>query len=92
MIGFLLTLIVVGLVAGFLARALVPGDDSMSIGMTIVLGVVGSFVGGFLGYVLFGKDLNEGGVQPSGIVGSVIGAIIVLLAWRAAHHGRASRI
>jgi uncharacterized membrane protein YeaQ/YmgE (transglycosylase-associated protein family) len=31
-------------------------------------------------------------VQPSGIVGSVIGAIIVLLAWRAAHHGRASRI
>jgi uncharacterized membrane protein YeaQ/YmgE (transglycosylase-associated protein family) len=91
-IGFLLTLIVVGLVAGFLARALVPGDDSMSIGMTIVLGVVGSFVGGFLGYVLFGKDLNEGGVQPSGIVGSVIGAIIVLLAWRAAHHGRASRI
>jgi uncharacterized membrane protein YeaQ/YmgE (transglycosylase-associated protein family) len=91
-IGFLLTLIVIGLVAGFLARALVPGDDSMSIGMTIVLGVVGSFVGGFLGYVLFGKDLNEGGVQPSGIVGSVIGAIIVLLAWRAAHHGRASRI
>jgi uncharacterized membrane protein YeaQ/YmgE (transglycosylase-associated protein family) len=64
----------------------------MSVGMTIVLGVVGSFVGGFLGYVLFGKDMNEGGLQPSGIVGSVIGAIIVLLAYRATRHGHGSRV
>ena len=93
MIGFLLTMIIVGLVAGFLARALVPGDDSMSIGMTIVLGVVGSFGGGFLGYVLFGKDLNEGALQPSGIIGSVIGAIVVLLVWRATRrHGHRSHV
>ena len=94
MIGFLLTMLVVGLVAGFLARAIVPGDDSMSIGMTIVLGVVGSFVGGFLGWALFGKDISQGALQPSGIVGSVIGAIVVLLAWRATHHGssRGARI
>ncbi|MCU1600716.1 MAG: hypothetical protein JWO22_1425, partial [Frankiales bacterium] len=57
---FVLTMLVLGLVAGFLARALVPGDDSMGIGMTIVLGIVGSFVGGFLGYLLFNKDLGEG--------------------------------
>ena len=94
MLGFLLTMLVVGLVAGFLARALVPGDDSMSIGMTIVLGVVGSFVGGFLGWAVFGKDLSEGALQPSGIIGSVVGAIVVLLAWNATHHrsGHGSRI
>lgn len=92
MLGFLLTMLIVGLVAGFLARALVPGDDSMSIGMTIVLGVVGSFVGGFLGYLLFGKDLNEGALQPSGIIGSVLGAIAVLLVVRATRHGHGSHV
>ena len=92
MLGFLLTMLVVGLVAGFLARAIVPGDDSMSIGMTIVLGVVGSFVGGFLGYLLFGKDLNEGALQPSGLIGSVVGAIVVLLITRATRHGHGSAV
>jgi len=87
MIGFILTMLVVGLVAGFLARAIVPGDDSMSIGMTIVLGVIGSFVGGFLGDVLFGKDADQGALQASGIIGSVVGAILVLLAYRAMNHG-----
>jgi len=46
-----------------------------------VLGVVGSFVGGFLGYLLFHHHANHGFIQPSGIVGSVIGSIIVLLLW-----------
>jgi uncharacterized membrane protein YeaQ/YmgE (transglycosylase-associated protein family) len=50
---------------------------------TIVLGVVGSFIGGFLGYVLFGKDLDEGALQASGLVGSIIGAVIALLIYRA---------
>lgn len=86
MIGFLLTLLVVGLVAGFLARALVPGDDSMSIGATILLGIVGSFIGGFLGFLLFGKDLDEGALQPSGIIGSVVGAILALLVYRRTSH------
>lgn len=83
MIGFLLYLLIIGLVAGFLARALVPGRDPMSIGGTIVLGIVGSFIGGFLGYVLFGTDFEEGGFQAAGVVGSVIGAILALLAYRA---------
>jgi uncharacterized membrane protein YeaQ/YmgE (transglycosylase-associated protein family) len=79
---FIITLLLIGLVAGFIARALVPGPDPMGVGGTLVLGVVGSFVGGFLGYVLFGKDVGEGALQPSGIIGSVIGAIVVLLLWR----------
>jgi uncharacterized membrane protein YeaQ/YmgE (transglycosylase-associated protein family) len=79
---FIITLLLIGLVAGFIARALVPGPDPMGVGGTLVLGVVGSFVGGFLGYVLFDKDAGEGALQPSGIIGSILGAIIVLLLWR----------
>lgn len=83
--------LVLGLVAGALARFLVPGRDPMGFVGTIVLGVIGSFVGGFLGYLIFGKDLNEGALQPSGIVGSIIGAILVLLVYRAATHRRVVR-
>ena len=49
--------------------------------MTILIGIVGSFVGGFLGYLIFHHDSQNGFFQPSGIIGSVIGAIIVLLIW-----------
>ena len=83
MLGFILYLLIIGLVAGFLARALVPGRDAMSIGQTLLLGIVGSFVGGFLGWALFGADIDEGAFQASGIIGSIIGAILVLLIWRA---------
>ena len=82
MLGFIIALVIVGLIVGFLARALVPGPDPMGVGGTILLGIVGSFVGGFLGYVLFGKDFDEGALQPAGLVGSLIGAIVVLLILR----------
>jgi uncharacterized membrane protein YeaQ/YmgE (transglycosylase-associated protein family) len=88
MLGFILYLLIIGLIAGFVARALVPGRDPMSIGQTILLGIVGSFVGGFLGWALFGADLDQGAFQASGIIGSIIGAILVLLLWRAATGGR----
>jgi uncharacterized membrane protein YeaQ/YmgE (transglycosylase-associated protein family) len=81
---FIISLIIIGAIAGFIARALVPGKDPMGIGATILLGIVGSFIGGFLGWALFGKDLNEGALQPSGIIGSIIGAIVALLIYRAA--------
>ena len=78
---FIITLIVIGAIAGFIARALVPGKDPMGVGATILLGIIGSFIGGFLGYLIFHKDASEGALQPAGIVGSIIGAIIVLLIW-----------
>ncbi len=81
---FLITFLIVGFLAGLIARALVSGPSPSGIIPTTVLGVVGSFVGGFLGYLLLGKDLGEGSLQPSGIIGSIIGAIIVLLIWRRA--------
>jgi uncharacterized membrane protein YeaQ/YmgE (transglycosylase-associated protein family) len=85
-LGFIITMLIIGIIAGYLARLLVPGRDPMGFVQTVVLGVVGSFVGGFLGYVLFDKDLAEGGLQPSGLIGSIIGAIIALLIYNAATH------
>lgn len=83
MLGLILYLLIFGAIAGYLARFLVPGPDPMGFFATVALGIVGSFVGGLLGYVIFNEDIGEGAIQPSGIVGSVIGAIIALLVWRA---------
>lgn len=56
MILFILGLILTGLVLGALARLLVPGRDPMSLGATILLGLVGALVGGIVGRLLFGAD------------------------------------
>jgi uncharacterized membrane protein YeaQ/YmgE (transglycosylase-associated protein family) len=87
--------LLIGIVAGFLARLLVPGRDPMSVGATILLGIVGSFIGGFLGWALFGHDLADGALQASGVIGSVVGAVIALLVYRAVQkrgtHGHLTR-
>lgn len=83
MLGFILYLLLIGIVAGFAARALVPGRDPLSFGGTIVLGVIGSFVGGFLGDVLFRSEAEDRGLHAAGIIGSIIGAVIVLLVYNA---------
>ena len=75
MIGFIITLIIVGAIAGALARLIVPGKQNLSVLATIILGIVGSFVGGFLANLIFHGSLS---LNSSGIIGSVIGAIIVL--------------
>ncbi|MCW2528449.1 MAG: transglycosylase [Pseudonocardiales bacterium] len=79
MLGLIISLIVIGLIAGAIARLVIPGKQDLSIPMTILIGIIGSFVGGFLGYLIFHHD--SGFLQPSGIIGSIIGAIIVLLIW-----------
>lgn len=79
----IILLIIIGAIAGFIARALVPGRDALSVPMTILLGIVGSFIGGFLGALLFGKDALEGLLQPSGIIGSIVGAVIALVVYNA---------
>jgi len=91
-IGLIISMVIVGAIAGFIARALVPGDDSMSIPKTILLGIVGSFVGGFLGKLIFGKDSSEGFFQPSGIIGAIIGSIIALLVYNAVTKNSRTRI
>jgi uncharacterized membrane protein YeaQ/YmgE (transglycosylase-associated protein family) len=79
MFGLIISLLIIGLIAGAIARLLIPGKQDIGILMTIVVGVIGSFVGGFLGYLIFHKDADQGWFQPSGIIGSIIGAVIVLL-------------
>jgi uncharacterized membrane protein YeaQ/YmgE (transglycosylase-associated protein family) len=74
-IGFL----VMGLIAGFVARWIMPGAQPMGWLQTMVLGVVGSFVGGTLAALIFGGTLD---LSAAGIIGSIIGALIVLWAMR----------
>jgi uncharacterized membrane protein YeaQ/YmgE (transglycosylase-associated protein family) len=71
--------IIIGLLAGGLARLLVPGRQSMGCIMTTLLGVIGSFVGGFIASLIFGYDPLQPGVHYGGLFMSVIGAVIVLL-------------
>lgn len=67
-------MIIVGLVAGLLARAIKPGNDPMGWIMTIVLGIVGAMLGGFIAGLI---GINaDGGF--TGLIFSVIGAIILL--------------
>lgn len=67
----------VGLIAGLLARAIKPGKDAMGWIMTIILGIAGSFVGGFIASLL-----NIGATGSMGSLAlSVIGAIILLFAF-----------
>ncbi|HEX9436701.1 MAG TPA: GlsB/YeaQ/YmgE family stress response membrane protein [Candidatus Limnocylindria bacterium] len=76
----LLIFLVVGLIVGLIARFLVPGPDPMGWVSTMVLGVLGSFVGGTLANLLLAGQAT---VQSAGWIGSIIGAVILLLIYRA---------
>ena len=82
MLWFILILLVFGLIFGLLARLLVPGPDPMSLAETWAIGVGGSLLGGFLGAVVFGFDAEDGALQAGGVVGSILGAVLLVLAVR----------
>ena len=82
MVAYIIILILVGLVAGAVARLLVPGRDPIGILGTIVLGIVGSFVGGFIWNLIQFHRLAPHKFHPVGIIGSILGAILVLLILR----------
>lgn len=73
----ILTWIVFGLVVGFIARAVVPGAQPMSLPATVLLGVAGSFIGGLVGNLLAGYPPLH--LHAAGFIGSVLGAILVLV-------------
>lgn len=66
--------IIVGFVVGLLARFFKPGDDSMGIILTVILGIAGAFTAGILGQGMGIYEPNE----PAGFIASVIGAMIIL--------------
>lgn len=78
MLGFIWW-IIIGLVAGLLARLVVPGQQSMGWLWTIGLGLIGSIVGGFISSAIFGTDPTEPGFNPAGLLMSTVGAVIALL-------------
>lgn len=73
----IIAFLVIGLIAGLLARALMPGNQSMGLLATTLLGIAGSFVGGLVGS-LFRNDGRVFDLHPSGILMSVLGAMLLL--------------
>jgi len=69
--------IVFGFVVGIIARFLIPGPQPLGFIMTTLLGVAGSFVGGWLGTMFHGGPVDV--TEPSGWIGSIIGAVLLLL-------------
>lgn len=76
MVMTILTWIVFGLVVGLIARAIMPGNQSMGLVATTLIGIVGSFVGGFVGNLLTGHQALD--LNAAGFIGSVLGALLVL--------------
>lgn len=80
--------IILGLLAGLIAKAIMPGKDPGGAIITILLGIVGSVIGGFLGRALlgYGRAGESGGVTEPGflmsLVLAVVGALIVLAVYR----------
>jgi len=72
--------LIVGLIVGAIARAIMPGAQSMSWILTSLLGVGGSIVGGFIGSLIWKSP--DGRFHPAGIVLSVIGALLLLWAYQ----------
>ena len=70
--------ILVGLVAGGIAKLIMPGKDPGGCIVTIILGIAGSILGGWLGAMLLGT-----GGGAAGLIGSIIGALVLLLIYRA---------
>jgi uncharacterized membrane protein YeaQ/YmgE (transglycosylase-associated protein family) len=83
----IIAFIIVGLLAGLIARALMPGRQSMGLVATTLLGMVGSLIGGLVGS-LFSSDGRAFSLHPTGILMSVVGAIVVLLLVGFAGRGR----
>jgi uncharacterized membrane protein YeaQ/YmgE (transglycosylase-associated protein family) len=82
----IITMIVIGLLVGIVAKLLLPGGDPGGIIVTILIGIAGSFVAGYIGRAA--GWYSEG--EPVGFIASVLGAILLLLLYRVVFRRRRS--
>jgi uncharacterized membrane protein YeaQ/YmgE (transglycosylase-associated protein family) len=79
----IIAFIILGLVAGALAKALLPGDDPGGVIVTALIGIVGALIGGFLAGALFGADPLDEFFDISSWLTAIIGAVVLLMIYRA---------
>jgi uncharacterized membrane protein YeaQ/YmgE (transglycosylase-associated protein family) len=82
MVVYIIVLLIVGFIVGAIARLLMPGRNPLGVFGTIVLGIVGSFVGGFLQNLVEYHSASVHSFHPVGLIGSIIGAWVLLLLLR----------
>jgi uncharacterized membrane protein YeaQ/YmgE (transglycosylase-associated protein family) len=78
----IIAFIILGLLAGIIAKALLPGDDPGGVIITTIIGVVGALLGGFLAGLLFGADPLDEFFDISTWLTAIVGAIILLIVYR----------
>ncbi|CAL9636998.1 GlsB/YeaQ/YmgE family stress response membrane protein [Streptomyces griseomycini] len=74
--------ILIGLLAGFIAKALMPGKDPGGVIITMLIGIAGGLLGGWLGKVIFGVDSIDGFFDLSTWIAAIVGSVILLLLYR----------
>ncbi|WP_030213694.1 GlsB/YeaQ/YmgE family stress response membrane protein [Streptomyces bikiniensis] len=74
--------IIIGLLAGLIAKALTPGRDPGGFIITTLLGIAGGLLGGWLGKVIFGVDSIDGFFELSTWIAAIVGSVILLLLYR----------
>jgi uncharacterized membrane protein YeaQ/YmgE (transglycosylase-associated protein family) len=87
----IIAFIILGLLAGLLAKALLPGKDPGGIIVTTLVGVAGALIGGFVAGALFDADPLDEFFDISTWLTAIVGAIVLLLIYRAVTGGRRSR-
>jgi len=78
----ILWMIILGAIVGAIAKLIMPGKDPGGIIVTIILGILGSIVGGFLIGLVVDRDPGAGPFEPAGLIGSILGALLLLWIYR----------
>ncbi len=84
----ILAWIVLGLIAGAIAKWIMPGNDPGGLIVTMLIGIVGAFLGGFIGSTIAGTGLDGFSIQS--IILAIIGAVLLLWIYRMATRGRST--
>lgn len=87
----IIAFLVLGLLAGMIAKAILPGDDPGGVLITMIIGVVGALIGGFLASAIFGAHPLDEFFDISTWLTAIIGSVLLLIVWRKFAPGSRSR-